>query len=260
MDSSRDNLLTRFATFWWALGTFLVFGLLLLLVWAVNLNQPQGLEDVAATKRYKTKEIVFKAQEAALSKEAIDAAIPTVAAQLVASKPAAVETPAQLVPNSPTAKKLAEGGATVDPTEINKAAAESTEAADPAIVEKGKTQYMMFCFACHGPNGEGVPFAGPPLAGSEWVTGPVSNLVTIGFRGLTGPITVAGKEHTEFPAGMMAMAAPMTDEDFAATLTYIRNSFGNKASPVKPEWVKAFRGEIGKPQLPTSELIQPEAK
>ena len=233
--------------------------MLLLLVWAFNRTESKSLEDVAATKRYKTKETVFKAQDAALSKEAIEAAIPTVAAQLVASKPAAVETPAQIVPNSPTAKKLAEG-ASFDPTEINKAAAASTDPVDPAIVEKGKAQYMMYCVACHNQGGEGVPMAGPPLAGSEWVTGPVSNLVSIGFRGLIGPITVAGKEHTEFVAGMAPMAAAMTDEDFAATLTYIRNSFGNKASTVKPEWVKAFRGEIGKPQLPTSELIKPEAK
>ncbi len=258
MDSSRDNLFIRFATFWWALFVFAGFGALLAVIWFFNKSEPKTLEDVAAVARYKNKEEVSKAQAAALSQESIDKAISDVAAKLAASKPAAVATDAQIVPGSARAQEKAKGGS-ADPTEINKAAAESTEAVDPAVLAKGQASYLL-CGACHGQNGEGVPMAGPPLAGSEWVTGPVSNLVILGFRGLIGPITVAGKEHKEFVAGMAPMAAAMSDEDYAAVLTYIRNSFGNKASPVKPEWVKAFRGEIGKPQLPTSELIQPEAK
>ena len=66
------------------------------------------------------------------------------------------------------------------------------------------------------------------------------------LRGLKGPITVAGKEYN-FPAGMTPMAY-QTDEQIAGVLTYIRNSFGNKASAVKPEQVTALRGEVGKPQ------------
>ena len=259
MDSSRDNPFIRFTTFWWALCVFVGFGVLLGVIWLFSRQQPQTLEDVAATARYKTKEEIFKAQSAAISQEAIDKAALTVGAQLAASKPAAVATDAQIVPNSVRALAKASSGS-VDPAEINKAAAESKDPVDPAVLEKGKAQFQIYCFTCHGMNGEGVPMAGPPLAASEWVTGPVSNLVIIGFRGIIGPITVAGKEHKEFVVGMLPMAAGMDDENFAATLTYIRNSFGNKASQVKPEWVKAFRGEIGKPQLPTSELIQPEAK
>jgi mono/diheme cytochrome c family protein len=258
MDSSRDNLFTRFTTFWWALFVFVGFGLLLAIIWLFNNSEPKNLEDVVAETRYKNKEEVLKAQATALPQEAVDKAISGVAAQLAASKPAAVATDAQIVPGSARAKAK-EAGGSVDPTAINKEAADSTEPVDPAVMAKGQASYLL-CGACHGQNGEGVPMAGPPLANSEWVTGPVSNLVILGFRGLIGPITVAGKEHTEFVAGMAPMAAAMTDEDYAAVLTYIRNSFGNKASPVKPEWVKAFRGEIGKPQLPTSELIQPEAK
>lgn len=258
MDSSRDNLFIRFTTFWWALFVFVGFGVLLAVIWLFNRSEPKTLEDAAATLRYKNKEEVSAAQAAALPKEAIDEAISKVAVQLAASKPAAVATDAQIVPGSARAKAKEEGGS-VDPTAINKEAAESTEAVDPAVMAKGQASYLL-CAACHGQNGEGVPMAGPALANSEWVTGPISNLAIIGFRGIIGPITVAGKEHTEFVAGMAPMAAAMSDEDYAAVLTYIRNSFGNKASPVKPEWVKAFRGEVGKPQLPTSELIQPEVK
>lgn len=255
MDPSRDNPFVRFTTFWWALFVFIGFGVLLAIIWLFNSSEPKNVEDIAAAARYKQKEEVTKAQAAAFPKDTLEKAIATVGPQLAASKPAAVATDAQIVPGSARAAAKSAGGS-VDPTAINKEAAESTDPVDPAVVEKGKASYLI-CGACHGQNGEGVPMAGPPLAGSEWVTGPVSNLVVIGFRGLTGPITVAGKEHTEFVAGMAPMAASMTDEDFAAVLTYIRNSFGNKASQVKPEWVKAFRSEIGKPQLPTSELIQP---
>ncbi len=257
MDSSRDNPFVRFTTFWWALCVFVGFGVLIGIIWLFNHQEPKTLEDVAATARYKTKEEIFKAQAAAIPKDAIDKAVQSVSAQLAASKPAAVATDAQIVPGSARAKAK-EAGGSFDPTAINKEAAESKDPVDPAVVEKGKMLFLI-CGACHGQNGEGVPMAGPPLAGSEWVVGPVSNLVVIGFRGITGPITVAGKEHKEFVAGMAPMASAMSDEDFAAVLTYIRNSFGNKASQVKPEWVKAFRGEIGKPQLPTSELIKPEA-
>jgi hypothetical protein len=40
-------------------------------------------------------------------------------------------------------------------------------------------------------------------------------------------------------------------------LTFIRNSFGNKASAVLPEQVKMLRSEVGKPMLTEAELIKP---
>jgi hypothetical protein len=104
MDSSRDNAFTRFATFWWALGTFLIFGLLIAVVWIFSRQAPDTLEDLAAQARYKNKQEVFKAQEAAIAPEAIDKAIESVGKQLLASKPAALETDAQIVPGSARAK------------------------------------------------------------------------------------------------------------------------------------------------------------
>ncbi|RYD20942.1 MAG: cytochrome c [Verrucomicrobiaceae bacterium] len=161
-----------------------------------------------------------------------------------------MEIPTQIVPGSETAKKLA--GAPAADTKSIDAATATNEPIDPAQMEAGKAAYMI-CAACHGQEGEGTP-AGPPLAGSEWVTGPVSNLILIQMRGLTGPITVAGKEYT-FPAGMFPLGLP--DKDIADVLTYIRNSFGNKASAVKVEQVTPLRGEVGKPQLTAAELTKP---
>jgi len=126
-------------------------------------------------------------------------------------------------------------------------------AIDPAFLKIGQQQFIV-CGACHGQDGEGTA-AGPPLAGSEWVTGPVENLIRIQLRGLQGPIKVKGVEYN-FPAGMTALAY-QTDEQIAAVLTYVRNSHGNSASPVSPAEVAALRSEVGKPPVTVADLASP---
>ncbi|RYD30801.1 MAG: c-type cytochrome [Verrucomicrobiaceae bacterium] len=128
-----------------------------------------------------------------------------------------------------------------------------TSAVDPAIMKIGRQQFMV-CGACHGQSGEGTA-AGPPLAGSEWVNGPEENLIRIQLRGLQGPIKVKGQEYN-FPAGMAALAY-QTDEQIAAVLTFIRNSFGNSAPAVTPDAVKALRGEEKEPPVTAASLIPP---
>ena len=135
---------------------------------------------------------------------------------------------------------------------------------DPAVMELGSTQYIL-CVACHGQTGQGTPNIGPPLSNSEWVTGPVENLIGIQLRGLGGPITVAGKDYS-FPAPMAAMGAGQPDANLAAVLTYIRNSFGNSAPAVTNEMVAKYRednkeilSQTPPPALKVSELISPFA-
>jgi mono/diheme cytochrome c family protein len=251
MDPTRDNPLLRFATFWWGLGAFMIFTVGLVLIWAFQDKQRETLDDVAAKARYETKAKVEAEQAAALSAEAIEAAMKKVAAELPAAKPVAVEKPEQVVPGSPTAEKLAAAPA-VDTTAIDAAPA-SDAPIDPAVMELGKAKFMT-CTGCHGMNGEGGPI-GPPLANSDWVNGPISNLIRIQLRGLTGPITVSGKEYN-FPVPMAPLAS-QTDEEIAAVLTYVRNSFGNKASAVTPDQVAALRSEVGKPMLTQEDLVKP---
>ncbi|MFZ9343972.1 MAG: c-type cytochrome [Opitutales bacterium] len=124
---------------------------------------------------------------------------------------------------------------------------------DPAVMALGKQQFAT-CMACHGPNAEGTAIA-PPLAKSDWVNGPVENLIRIQLRGLTGPLKVSGKDYV-LPVPMPPQAH-QTDEQIAAVLTYVRNSFGNSAPAVKPEQVKALRGEAGKPMLTQADLVPP---
>ena len=126
---------------------------------------------------------------------------------------------------------------------------------DPAVMKDGRAQFIV-CGACHGQQGEGTPIA-PPLAGSEWVSGPEENLIRIQLRGLLGPIKVMGKEYN-MPGGMAPLAY-QTDEQIAAVLTYVRNSFGNSAPAITPAAVAALRSEVGKPQLTAADLTVPAA-
>lgn len=128
--------------------------------------------------------------------------------------------------------------------------ADPNAAPDPAVLKKGAAIYQQKCTMCHQAQGQGLPGAFPPLMKSEWATGPAENLIRIQLRGLTGEITVAGKKYNQ----TMPANAKMSDEDIAAVITYVRNSFGNKASAVTPAMVKAHRGEVGKPLLTVKDL------
>ena len=57
----------------------------------------------------------------------------------------------------------------------------------------------------------------------------------------------------------MAPLAYQTDEQIAAVLTYVRNSFGNSAPAVTPAEITALRSEVGKPKVTVKELTPPSA-
>lgn len=257
MDPTRDNPLIRIKAFIDGLGIFTIFAVILFLIIGIGtlfgwFGKTLSPEDAAGNIRYEIKKEIDSAQVTVLTDEQIASAAAVVAGKLVSSKAVAVEKPEQIVPGSDTAKALADAPA-VDLAAIDAPTEDADAPIDPAVMEIGKTAFIV-CSACHGQNGEGG-LAGPPLANSEWVSGPVSNLILIQLRGLVGPIKVNGKEYN-FPAGMAPMAY-QTDEQIAGVLTYVRNSFGHKATAVKPEQVAALRSEVGKPQITAEELIQP---
>lgn len=111
-------------------------------------------------------------------------------------------------------------------------------------IERGRMIYKQYCAPCHQENGQGSPATFiPPLAGSEWVLAKdPGRIIRIVLNGLQGPITVSGKEFGN--AVMLPWRDSLTnDEDIAAVLTYIRQDWGNNASEVKAEQVKAIREE-----------------
>lgn len=119
---------------------------------------------------------------------------------------------------------------------------------DPAVEmrRKGKQLYEKNCVGCHQANGMGLPGQFPPLAGSDWVNAEGPNrIIQIVLNGLQGPLNINGVPFTA-PVGMPAVGAGLPDEEVAPILTYIRSEWGNKASAVTPEMVKAHRAEAAK--------------
>jgi mono/diheme cytochrome c family protein len=94
----------------------------------------------------------------------------------------------------------------------------------------GKALFAAQCAACHQATGQGLPGVFPPLAGSEWVQGEPRVLANILLHGVTGPITVAGKNYE----GAMPSFRQLGDAELAAVASYVRSAWGNQAAPLPP--------------------------
>ncbi|HTE31912.1 MAG TPA: c-type cytochrome, partial [Chryseolinea sp.] len=118
---------------------------------------------------------------------------------------------------------------------------------DLELFATGKAIYVRegYCNTCHQPDGMGLSASGfPPLAGTPWVTGNEERLIKIALKGLYGPIEVLEKKY-EGQVPMTPFEGLLEkDEDVAAVLTYVRNSFGNKASVISADQVKRVRNSI----------------
>jgi mono/diheme cytochrome c family protein len=120
------------------------------------------------------------------------------------------------------------------------------------VAAKGKKIFSdVGCVACHQANGMGISGQFPPLAGSEWVLAPGPNrIIRIAQNGLEGPIKIKGVDWAlAMPSGL---TANLSDEDFAALLTFIRTNkeWGNNAPPVTAAEVKAVRDQTKDRQTP----------
>jgi mono/diheme cytochrome c family protein len=118
-------------------------------------------------------------------------------------------------------------------------AAKPVELTPEQMLAKGKQAYQT-CVSCHQANGQGVPGAFPPLAGSEWVTGKEDRLIRVVLHGLSGPIQVKG---TAFNGAMPAFGKVpgggynWNSEKIAQVLSYIRHEWGNNAEFITKEKV-----------------------
>ena len=96
------------------------------------------------------------------------------------------------------------------------------------------------CITCHQENGLGLPAAQfPPLAETQWVNGDPERLIKLTLHGLFGPIKVKDKTYP----GLVPMTPfkGLSDDEIAAVLTYVRNTFGNRADAIFPSAVSAVR-------------------
>lgn len=96
------------------------------------------------------------------------------------------------------------------------------------------------CATCHQPDGKGLDPAFPPLAASAWVTGDPNRLIKLTMHGMMGPFELNGKKYDGL-VPMTAFGSLLKDDEIAAVLTYVRNSFGNKATSVQPGQVSTIR-------------------
>lgn len=109
----------------------------------------------------------------------------------------------------------------------------------PAMAQDGGQLYGLYCSACHGADGKGATGGQfPPLAGSPWPLGNPDRGIKIVLHGLHQPVEVNGKTYN---LEMPPQGAALPDDQIAAILTYVRASWGNKASAVSVDQVKKVR-------------------
>jgi mono/diheme cytochrome c family protein len=118
-------------------------------------------------------------------------------------------------------------------------APESTAKPDEELMVAGGLQYDIHCGTCHLPTGAGSDDTGPPLLGSPIVlASDPASLVNITLHGPQLPHPSPSQlwqERKWQPMG--AYTDKLSDEDAAALLTFVRNSWGNQAAEVTAEQV-----------------------
>ncbi|HVV04592.1 MAG TPA: cytochrome c [Puia sp.] len=103
-------------------------------------------------------------------------------------------------------------------------------------IARGREVYLQQCLACHQADGSGVEGTNPSLVKAKYVLGDKKMLVRIILKGMQG-VDIDGESYHN----VMAPHADLTDQQIADVLTYVRSSFGNKASAVRAAEVKAVR-------------------
>jgi cytochrome c oxidase subunit 2 len=136
---------------------------------------------------------------------------------------------APVASGAPAAPAAAAAAAPAAPPAAKPAADDSKPLPLAELVSRGEKIYAANCVACHQASGQGMPaMKAPALAGNKLVTGeeqePIDTLLN-------------GRPNT----AMQPFAQTLSDAEIAAVITYLRNSWGNKASDVQPAEVKARR-------------------
>ncbi len=111
-------------------------------------------------------------------------------------------------------------------------------------VAYGERVYALRCQTCHQADGSGVEGAFPPLKPNEWVQSDRGRLIRLVLHGVQGEIEVQGTTYQ----GIMPAFGYLNDDEIAAVLTYVRQSFGNDTTAVAPDQVAAVRADTEAPR------------
>ncbi|RYE74994.1 MAG: c-type cytochrome, partial [Myxococcales bacterium] len=124
-------------------------------------------------------------------------------------------------------------------------AARDPEVARPSekALALGAKQYDIHCGTCHLPTGLGSDDTAPPLAGSAFAQAyDPSSFVDLVINGPRVPQEAPSPEWRSRPwEHMKPFGQKLSDEQAAALLTFVRNSWGNAAPAVSPEEIDALR-------------------
>lgn len=94
------------------------------------------------------------------------------------------------------------------------------------LIAMGEPIYAEQCQGCHGADGMGLGGAYPQLAGNDFVMGDPDPVIDLVLRGR---------------GGMPPFGGQLNDQQIAAVISYIRNTWDNEAPVVQPEEVSEVR-------------------
>ncbi|TWI94557.1 mono/diheme cytochrome c family protein [Mucilaginibacter frigoritolerans] len=106
-----------------------------------------------------------------------------------------------------------------------------------ASMARGKIVYANVCLPCHMADGGGVQNMNPPLINTTYILGDKAALIKIVLHGFNEDVEINGKTYSN----SMSAHDDLKDQQIADVLTYVRHSFGNKASTVKAAEVAKVR-------------------
>ncbi len=92
----------------------------------------------------------------------------------------------------------------------------------------GKKVYLQNCVTCHQKDGGGIQHMNPPLIKTSYVLGDKAKIIQIVLNGFNEDVEIDGQKYSN----NMPSLDFLKDKEIADVLTYVRNSFGNKAGAV----------------------------
>ncbi|ORM62764.1 alcohol dehydrogenase [Pantoea rodasii] len=115
---------------------------------------------------------------------------------------------------------------------------------DNAQMKMGEKVYSANCTACHNSDGKGIPNLAASLANNPGLLADdASSIITTVLQGGRGAVTNGNPTSGAMPS----FAWKLSDEQVAATATYLRNSWGNAAKPVTTDEVTKGRAQLKLP-------------
>jgi mono/diheme cytochrome c family protein len=116
--------------------------------------------------------------------------------------------------------------------------APTAAAPEKNVMAAGEAIFRDSCAGCHRADGKGVPRMFPPLTHNANVQ--QQNATTV-MRVILEGAQTAPTDKAPTPFAMPAFDWKLTDAQIAAVATYVRNSWGNSATPVSADEVKDLR-------------------